>query len=305
MIYIYKQLFGGFFLWIPVGILINSFAACSVAGGQNDQSKIIRDVNPETPGVESWSVTCPYQEGTNKLEVLLPDNLDTKKLHPVVYCLPVNATTKGDWGHPLTEAKKHDLANKYQCIFACPAYSKLPWYGSNPLRPEMRQSPYLLEVVIPFIEKTYPVIPKPEGRYLIGFSKSGLGALGLFLRKPESFAKVAIFETWWGIPNDKQWKEWGFSDCYGSRENFDTWEPAQLIDKYRKELAEGPSRIIVLNGGARQGSDALKMKLADAGIPFTEIVNSKWNHDWRSGWFPRAVAAMAPDASKNSDDNKK
>lgn len=257
-------------------------------------TKIVRDAVPETPDVQSWTVTSVYQEGENKLEVLLPDHMDPQRRYPVLYCLPVNAGTKGNWGHPLTEARKYDLQNKYQMIFVCPAYHILPWFGDNPARPEVRQNQYVLDVVIPFIEQTYPALAEPRGRYLTGFSKSALGAMSLFLRNPERFAKVAIFENFFGKPSAEQWEKWGFIDCYGTRANFDAYDTPVLLDKRAKELAAGKTRITVLCGGPtlRLGVDSLLMLLRDRKIPHVDIRDTTMSHDWTSGWLPLAVASF-------------
>jgi hypothetical protein len=262
----------------------------------DEAPRFVRDATPETPGVQSWSVTCSYQEGTNKLEILLPEPLDPQRRYPVVYCLPVNAGTKGNWGHPLTEALAHQLPNRYQAIFVCPSYHRLPWYGDNPARAELRQNRYLLEVVLPFIEKTYPAVARPEGRYLVGFSKSGLGALSLFLRNPEKFHKVAVFENWFGQPTEEQWNNWGFAECYGTRANFNDYDPQHLIDLRKDLLAVGPTRLCVLGGGPglRLGVDSLMSLLTDRKIPHTEIWNRTMGHTWTSGWLPLAVAALEP-----------
>ncbi len=254
------------------------------------------DAVPDTPGVISYTVTSAYQEGANKVEVLLPSRLDPAKRYPVVYCLPVNAGTKGDWGHPLTVAQEQGLADRHQTILVCPAYHRLPWYGDNPERLDMRQDQYLLDVVMPLIEQRHPAIAAREGRFLVGFSKSGLGALGLFLKNRDRFAAVAVFETWHGVPDDKQWNTWGFAECYGTRANFDRYDPMHLIPEQAKELAAEPCRIAVLNGGPgiRVGVEFLLDQLRDRKIPHTEIRNPFWGHTWTSGWLPFALTALNP-----------
>ncbi len=255
------------------------------------------DEQAQTPGVQSWTVTSPYQQGGNRIEFLLPSHRDPAARYPVVYCLPVNDGTQGKWGHPLTVARQHELADRLDVILVCPAYAITPWYGDNPLRPEVRQSSYLTEVVVPLIEARLPALAEARSRYLIGFSKSGHGALGIFLRHLGRFAKVALFETWFGQPDASQWATWGFSDCYGTRESFDAWNPQQLIDEQKVKLAKGPSRIIVLNGGpgARLGVEALLAQLRDRVVPFTLIADGGWSHSWGSGWLPLAVTALLAD----------
>ncbi len=255
------------------------------------------DPEPQTPGVLSWSVTSPYQQGSNRIEILLPAHAEAARRYPVVYCLPVNEGTGGKWGHPLTVAASHQLADRLGAILVCPAYAITPWFGDNPLRPEVRQSSYLTEVVVPLVEARLPALPEARSRYLLGFSKSGHGALAIFLRHPERFAKVALFETWFGQPDAKQWAEWGFVDCYGTRENYDAWNPQRLIDEQKGLLAKGRSRIIVLNGGpgARAGVEALLSQLRDRQVPFTLIADGGWSHAWGSGWLPLALTALLAD----------
>ena len=130
-----------------------------------------KDKAPDSTFLDSWTVISPYQEGENKIEVLLPDNMKKGKRYPVVYILPVNEGIKTTYGHPLSEARKNNLQNKYQCIVVCPAFTILPWYGNNPNKPTVRQNQYLMDVVLPIIDKEYPTIADSTGRYLIGFSK--------------------------------------------------------------------------------------------------------------------------------------
>lgn len=256
---------------------------------------VAEDPAPRIPGTLVWQVTSPYQEGTNAVEILLPDARPADRRYPVVYILPVNTGTQGQWGHPLEVAKAHDLANRHQVILVCPAFAVLPWFGDNPQRPEMRQSSYVTEVVMPLVEARLPALAGPKGRHLIGFSKSGLGALGLFLRQPERFAAVAVFDNWWGVPNAAQWDAWGFAACYGTRENFDAWDPQRLIGQRKAELGAGPTRITVMGGGPgiRLGVEALEGMLSDGKIPHLMMCDRSWGHTWTSGWLPLAVAAVA------------
>ena len=255
---------------------------------------VVVNEHPETPGVQSWTVTSAYQAGANQVEYLLPSPLVPGKRYPVVYCLPVNAGTKGNWGHPLEVAQAYDLANRFGVILVCPAYAVVPWYGDNPQNPQFRQSSYLTDVVMPLVESRLPALAEPRGRFLVGFSKSALGGMAIFLRRTDQFAKIAVFENYWGRPTADQWATWGFADCYGTRENFAAWDPQQLIDDHSKELVGGPTRIVVLTGGPkpRLGVDALVGQFKNDDIPIQYIEDDHWNHNWTCGWLPMAVASL-------------
>lgn len=267
---------------------------CLAIAAHAAEPVITRDPQPVTKGTESWTVESPFLRGANKIEVLLPSPMEKERAYPVIYVLPVNAGTKGDWGHPLEEALRDDLANRHQAIFVVPSFPVLPWFGDNPNDPEMRQNRHVSEVVVPFIDKTYPTLAKPEGRAVIGFSKSALGALQLFLLEPEKFGGVAVFENWYGVPNALQWEKWGFAECYGTRENYDALDPQRLLNENKERLSKEKRPLAVLIGGPgpRLGTELLLMQLRGTGIPHLEIRDTSWGHTWKSGWLPLAVTAL-------------
>ena len=59
----------------------------------------------------------------------------------------------------------------------------------------LHQEKYLLEDVLPLVEGSYPVETGPDGRLLVGFSKSGWGAWSLLLRHPGVFGKAAAWDA--------------------------------------------------------------------------------------------------------------
>ncbi len=255
-----------------------------------------RDAEPGVPGTESWTFTSDFQAGDNKVEVLLPDPLIAGRRYPVVYLLPVNAGTHGDWGHPLEEALRHNLANRHQVILVTPSFAVLPWFGDSTIDSTLRQNRHVSEAVVPFVDAHYPTLATARGRALIGFSKSALGALQLYVLEPDKFGAAAVFENWWGVPDEKQWREWGFATCYGTRETFDALNPATLLVRERATLIAAKRPLAVLIGGPelRLGTESLILTLRQHGIPHTELRNSVWKHTWQSHWLPPALAALLP-----------
>jgi hypothetical protein len=213
----------------------------------------------------------------------------------VLYLLPVNAGTDGPWGSGIVEAQRLNLHNQYQLICVAPAYEILPWYGDNPENPRVRQSSYITDVVIPFVDQDFSTVTNREGRMLVGFSKSGFGALGLFLMHPDTFGKVAVFDSFVNLPKLKFYQEWGLADTYGPMENFDHYEVLNLLGRQKELLQKDPCRITILAGGpgSRIGVDALQSKLKDNNIPYIYILGSNMAHTWTSGWLAPAVASIA------------
>lgn len=269
-------------------------AVLSVSLARAADPEITADKNTVNPGILSFTVKCDDQKQSNELEVLLPDDYTDKKTYSVVYLLPVNTGTSGQWGSGIVEAKKANLQNEFEMIFVAPAYDTVPWFGDNPDN-HTRQNPYITDVVLPFIESHFSAIKEAKGRFLVGFSKSGLGAWSLFLQHLDTFGQVAIFDSFDGPPNEEQWQTWGFVDTYGTRANYDKYNPWTLIDAKKDELKTEPRRITILGGGpgARVGVDRYHTILQDRGIPFVYIQGSYMAHTWFSGWLPLAVASLA------------
>jgi hypothetical protein len=122
-------------------------------------------------GVRVHDVRSEYQSGTTRIRVLLPDQRRGDELFPVVYVLPVEAHEEARYGDGLREVRQHDLHNKQRAIFVAPTFAQLPWYADHPTDPLVRQESYFLKVVVPAVERNYPVRAQRDGRLLLGFSK--------------------------------------------------------------------------------------------------------------------------------------
>lgn len=209
-----------------------------------------RDAAPGVPGTESWTFSSEFQKDDNEVEVLRPDPLAPGRRYPVDYVLPVNASTQGAWGHPLEKARRYDLANRHQIILVTPSFPILPWFGDNPLDPAVRQNRHVAEAVVPIIDANYPTLA------------------------------AALFENWWGVPDEKQWREGGFASCHGTRETYDALNPATLLARERSTLIAAGRPLAVLIGGpdSRLGTEALLMTLRQHRIPHTELLDMAWDH---------------------------
>ncbi len=256
---------------------------------------IIPDPQGARPGTLRFRATGPHQKGPNAIEVLVPDGMDPARRYPVVYLLPVNTGTDGPWGSGVAEAMRCGLHNRHRAIFVGPAFDTVPWYGDNPDRPEVCQATHLTRAVIPFIDREFPTLPGPEGRFVAGFSKSGLGALSLFLQHPELFGSVAAFDPAFA-PTPANFNRWGVADSYGSRSNFERADPMVLLGRHRGRLRGGRRRIVLLCGGpgVRVGAERYRARLAELGIPFLYMLGSNMPHTWTSGWLSLAISGLAP-----------
>ena len=258
--------------------------------GATDVPAEISSAERDSDGCLIHRVRSAYQSGQTLIKVLLPDRMETGKQYRVLYVLPVEAGDGKHWGDGLLEVKTHDLHNKHRLICVFPTFSHLPWYADHPADPGIRQESYLLKVVVPFVDRTYPAVGKPEGRLLLGFSKSGWGAFSLLLRNPHLFAKAAA----WDAPlNEERPNRYGMGPIFGSQENFENYRIAALLEDQAGQLRQ--RRRLVLLGYDNFRSHHLEIhdRMLALKIPHDYRDGPKRKHQWHSGWVAEAVGLLA------------
>ncbi|MEZ6073370.1 MAG: alpha/beta hydrolase-fold protein [Pirellulales bacterium] len=238
-------------------------------------------------GVHVHRVESTYQSGPTLIRVLLPCKQKTRLA--VLYVLPVEPGTESRYGDALEEVLDHDLHNRYGLVCVLPTFSDLPWYADHASDPAIRQESYLLEAVLPFIERTYPVKRVAAGRLLVGFSKSGWGALSLLLRYPDVFGKAAAWDA--PLMLDEP-GEYGTQPIFGTTENFRRYQITRLLDQRAGAFRHG--KRIILNGYAAFGHDheQLHERMTELGVSHVYRVSAADEHNWHSGWLPEAVALL-------------
>jgi len=231
-------------------------------------------------------VRSEYQSGPTQIKVLLPDPLDQGKRYAVLYVLPVEAGDGTRWGDGLVEVKKHNLHNRHRLICVLPTFSHLPWYADHPTDPGIRQESYFLKVVVPLVESRYPAVAEPEGRLLLGFSKSGWGAFSLLLRNPHLFGKAAAWDA--PLREDRPGR-FGMGPIFGTDENFQRYRISTLLETQADQLR--PKCRLVLTGydNFRTHHVETHEQLVALSIPHVYRDGPRRNHEWHSGWLPEAV----------------
>jgi len=240
-------------------------------------------------GIRVHEVTSPFQQGKTQLRVLLPDDRKPGEKLPVIYVLPVEANDEARYGDGLVEVKRHELHNKHCTIFVAPTFSHLPWYADHPTDATIRQESYLLEVVVPFIERTYPARAEPGGRLLLGFSKSGWGAWCLLLRHPDVFGRAAA----WDAPlMMDQLGKYGSDPIFGTAENFARYKISDLVRARAASLGKAKRLILTGYGNFRADHQRAIARLDELNIPHEYRDGPPRKHDWHSGWLSEAVELL-------------
>lgn len=258
-----------------------------------DRNRIEISAPVDDGGFQLHTVRSPYQAGTTKIRVLLPDAFDKSRRYRVLYVLPVEALDGQRWGNGLKTIRKAGLHNRHKLVCVAPTFSHLPWYADHPSDPMIRQESYLTRVVLPLVEKNYPAIPGRAGRLLVGFSKSGWGAFTLLLRNQEVFAAAAAFDAPLALDRPGPY---GSGPIFGSRENFEKYRVESLLKKNAGRL--GSSKRLALLGhfvNFRKQHEKARSWMNSLKIQHHWHKGQRWKHSWESGWLPRAIELIAGD----------
>jgi S-formylglutathione hydrolase FrmB len=249
----------------------------------------VRD--PQT-GVWQFDLTSPRQTGPAKVEVLLPDSPAAGKRYPVLFILPVEPGSSRKFGDGLEEARKMDLANRHQVICVAPSFTTVPWFGNHADNPQIRQDDYMVEDLVPAIDRLFPTTADKEGRWLIGFSKSGWGAYTLLLRHPDVFGYAAAWDAPFMINGENTGADWGpmgIKRVFGRKEALLAFLPTRLVET-NAELLRQRCRLVLAPGIFWQAQvEAMHALLLKANIPHHYDDSLLKPHRWDTGWFPPLV----------------
>lgn len=254
-----------------------------------DEAPTISTAQKDDNGFLVHEVESGFQAGKTLIRVLLSDELDAVRRHPVVYVLPVETGMEHHYGDGLLELKKLDLHNKHGVIFVTPTFSQLPWYADHPTDKANRQESHFIKVVIPFVEEVYPAQANSEGRLLLGFSKSGWGAWSLLLRHPDVFGRAAAWDAPMMI---ERIGKYGNAPIFGDQSNFEAYRISSLLSEKGKSLGDDKRLILTGYGNFRSEHEDVHELLDEIKIPHEYRDGPQRKHDWHSGWVEEAVELL-------------
>jgi len=239
-------------------------------------------------GFETFSVESVYQRTANVIRVLRPSVMDPQKSLKTIYVLPVEAGLSRQFGDGLVTVKSLGVVQSSGAIFVAPSFSDTPWFADNATNPQLRQESYFRDVVVPFVESQYAVIAAPEGRLLLGFSKSGYGAFTLLLRNPDFFGRAYAWDAPLAMssPNGA----WDFPKILGTPANFENYRVIGLINRQAQYFQNQPPRLFMTGyhnylADMQTADRALTAKL----IPHVFQIGTNRAHVWNSGWVTEGI----------------
>jgi hypothetical protein len=248
-------------------------------------------------GVQDYQVTSPDNgPGPQALRVLQPSNPAPGVAHNFLFVLPVEPGEGTTFGDGLQVVQSLNLQNQYNLTVIEPSFSIDPWYADNPLDANLQEDTFMSMDLQPWVKANLSTTGS-EQSWLIGFSKSGIGAQTLILRHPDKFTLAAS----WDFPADMNvYDEYGTnsSDSYGTDANFQA--------NYRLTPAFLAAHTAPFKANNRiwiGGYQLFQQDMADygalltaQGIKHTTETPTAMAHAWDSGWVPIALAALYADS---------
>lgn len=247
---------------------------------------------PDGSGLMVHRVCSPYQTGETLIRVLLPAQLAAGRRYPVLYILPVEHGLNARDGDGLREARRLGLQeHEGGVICVSPTFSQWPFYGDHPANQGARQESHLLQVILPAVEANYPAVGEAEGRFLLGFSRSGWGAFALLLRHPDTFGRAAAWDTPFPEPAKASLAASTAAPAGTARPADVDFE--RLLKTQAIRLRDRPPRL-VLSGHCQctRETERAHDLLDRLFIPHKYEMVARDAHRWDSGWLAPTAALL-------------
>jgi hypothetical protein len=243
-------------------------------------------------GVKYYPVKSIYQGSQEQIiRVLEPTNPPPGKPRRLLYVLPIDAgvdSLSSTLSDGLEELRLLNVPNLFNMTLIAPALPYEPWYGDN--IPDAKQmESFIVDDLVPFGD-TFAQGTIPQ-RYLIGFSKSGNGALLLILRHPGVFNGAAIWDSPTQVANISSYP--GLVINFGTQANFSSSIIPALVTSNASAFQQ-QTRLWISGDQALYQNDmiALHNELTAASIPHTWVEGGARAHSWSSGWLDGAVTSI-------------
>ena len=170
-------------------------------------------------GAQVYDITNAVGSEPVAVRVLTPQHPSTDYQHSFLYALPVGpGVDQSTFGSGLDELANLDVEDQYNATIIEPIFPMDSWYADNPNDPTINYETFVADILPQWVDSNFSTTGT-EQNLLVGFSKSGYGALDLELKHPSVFSAVAAFD----FPGDMtSYNDYGGSSAndYGTQANF-------------------------------------------------------------------------------------
>jgi cytochrome c2 len=226
------------------------------------------------------------------VRVLTPTHPLTNYPHNFLYDLPVESgIAQSTWGSGLDELQKLDVEDQYNATIIEPIFPINPWYADSSTDASINYETFMSEILPEWVDRNFSTTGT-EKNLLVGFSKSGYGALDLELKHPSVFSAVAAFD----FPADMTfYTDYGADANYGTQANFEqNYELSSTFINTLKAPFTSQNRILISEGPAFQSQVAdFDTLLTSQGVMHTlSTTETNDAHTWSGGWLSGAIAGL-------------
>jgi hypothetical protein len=253
-------------------------------------------------GIKTYTVTSRFQGPVpTEIRVLEPNNPTPGIPRRFLYVLPVIPGTpriSSEHSDGLEELRLLNAHNVYNLTLVAPSLQTDPWYGDHASDLNRRQEAFIINDVVPFGDSFASSDGIPQ-RWVIGFSKSGSGALSLILRNPQVFAAAAAFDSPVQLRDLTMFP--GMAETFGTEENFARYRVPLLLSR-NAEPFRTHNRIWISGNPSAWTLDMIELarQMDEAGIKYSWSDGVTRIHAWYSGWLPEALEALKANATDDS-----
>src|SRR5688572_10298063 len=195
-------------LLIAVAVVVTAYAqqlaTPRTAGAQATQAPPTPTPTPQDPRVKTIQFESKLVGKTLPYNVLLAVDYDQPaskaKRYPVVYLLHGLTGHYDNW---FGRSKLADHAALYGLIIVTPEGND-GWYTDSVSVPSEKYETYIIDELLPDVQRRYRTVETREGRAIAGLSMGGYGALKFGVKHPQAFALVGSMS---GAFDVTSWKE--------------------------------------------------------------------------------------------------
>jgi S-formylglutathione hydrolase FrmB len=157
--------------------------------------------------VDTVAVYSPSMKKTLKAAIAFPSGYEKgESRYPVVYLLHGGSGAFSDWHQKVTEKGiVNQLAEEHKVLIVTPGVGPASYYYDSPLLDSVRYETYMIQELIPFIDKNYRTLAQKESRAITGLSMGGHGAITLAAKHPTLFIAAGSMSGVMNIDTDL-WK---------------------------------------------------------------------------------------------------
>ena len=184
-------------------------------------------VNLKAATVDTVETFSPSMNKNIKAVVITPEHNNKNTSFPVVYLLHGYSGSYKSW---ITDAPEiANYADQWGIMIVCPDGGFNSWYMDSPEQRDVRYETYMINELVPWIDKHYRTVASPEGRAITGLSMGGHGALYLALRHQDVFGAAGSMSG--GVDLRPFPENWELKEKLGPQSKFpERWEENSVIN---------------------------------------------------------------------------